>query len=124
MSKDPSAAEKARRAESKAEGFQKININLGTPSGGSKGGFKKAGFRNAFGSEKTEGEESSAGGSSEKTKEAEKQASGSNDIPMPDAITEVTKIQDGEESDWDQDEDAYDPRKPTGCSANCHCHNR
>jgi hypothetical protein len=114
MSKDPSAAEKARKAESKAEGFQKININLGsTSSSGGKGGFKKVGFRNAFAEDKPED-------NTGKGKETEKRETKVEDVTMKD-VSEAKVEEDGE-SDWYDGDDAYDPEKPTGCSVNCPCH--
>lgn len=53
MSRDPNAAERARRAEAKADGLVSIKIAAkdgaagpsGGSSGGGSGGFKKAGFK-------------------------------------------------------------------------------
>ena len=52
MVRDPTAAERSRRAEAKEHGLVSIKLQAGDPAaaGAKKGGFKKAGFKSAFAS--------------------------------------------------------------------------
>ena len=103
MSRDPLASTKARKAERKAnESVQVINIKLAPSNahdsgrnGG--GGFKKGGFRNAFGS----GEEKEQTDRGEEHAEVE--------------VEEKLGDEGGEEVESEDEEGMYDPRQPTGC---------
>lgn len=97
---------KARRNEEKAAGIIKINpIALGSAAakreGG--GGFKKGGFRSAFGKAAEE--------EGEKAVEAELAAV---EAPVSCAADAPHVL----ESD-DEDYENYNPRRPTGCPPNC-----
>ncbi|KAF2135914.1 uncharacterized protein K452DRAFT_322768 [Aplosporella prunicola CBS 121167] len=116
MQRDPMAAEKARRAERKAnEESGLVKIDLRKPGGeAKKGGFKKGGFKSAFGEpEKDEetpvppkkGGFKKAFGGDEDTKEERKE-------------TVVPKLADEEEDDSDLsdvDYELYDPNHGTLC---------
>ncbi|KAF2665796.1 hypothetical protein BT63DRAFT_75602 [Microthyrium microscopicum] len=109
MQRDPSATEKARKAERKAEeksGLITIKpLKLEGSSG--KGGFKKGGFKSAFGPP--------AGMPSTDDAKAKpgfkKMAAGE----APSA--EVAKQYDSEDDDVGYE--YYDPRRPTGCDGSC-----
>lgn len=117
MQRDPLSRQKALRAERRADeksGIQVITIKplAGSAVGAGGGGFKKGGFRNAFG-----------GG-----EEAEVVPSSITDVVGPpaskktDASMEEEGVTDDVESENEDDgdgEERYDPRRPTGCSATC-----
>jgi len=105
---DASLVGKSRKAEEKGSGLIKINPialkGAGAPAGQA-GGFKKGGFKSAFG--KMEGE----GGmlKSEIT---------------TDGVVEVKslgvqKVEGGESDTEDEGYEVYDPERPTGCAADC-----
>jgi hypothetical protein len=110
MQKDPNAAEKARRAERKAdEKSGLITIKpLKIEGAASKGSFKKGGFKSAFGPPSDAPVESSEKSGFRK-------------------VSSTTEIDGGArlkvENDGSEDEavgyEYYDPRKPTGCSGTC-----
>lgn len=108
MSRDPLASTKARKAERKAnESVQVINIKLASSnpqdnSGGGSGGFKKGGFRNAFGGDDAEGEE--------KGRREE-------DVELD--VEEKVEGQGEEVVESEDEEGMYDPRHPTGCWSGC-----
>lgn len=77
-----------------------ISMKLGGAGKSAGGGFKKGGFKSAFGSVEDE------------TKKEEV------DVPMPDATKDKATSK-ADESDFTDDEDYYDPRRPTGCGPNC-----
>jgi len=112
MQRDPAAAQRARRAERRADGLITIKpVSLGGPAPadgerarpqqGPGAGFKKGGFKSAFGAAdkvvRVEGE-----GDAEV--EAEEEAGA--------GVREV-------ESESEDDEDRYDPWRPTDCSEAC-----
>lgn len=89
-----------------------MTIKLGSSStkggGGGGGGFKKGGFKNAFGpvddgADTIKKEDEDAGDSS-----ARKTAGLRDNMQDMEADSDVT-----------DDEEYYDPRKPTGCTAGC-----
>lgn len=110
------ATDKARRAESKESGLTIKPIKLDSGSMG--GGFKKGGFKSAFGAPKdhagdksgTSGFKKAFGGpgEGEKSKENEKPEE-----------TMATKLEGDETDEDDFDYEYYDPRKPTGCGPAC-----
>ncbi|KAK8157147.1 hypothetical protein IWX90DRAFT_441789 [Phyllosticta citrichinensis] len=149
MSKNPQAAEKARRAERKADeeagliSMDPVKLDL-PPS--KKGGFKKGGFKSAFG-------KAAAPAVDEQAQQQQQQAT--TDAPTPpvpakggfkkafggggaeekksdDFAKEVkglapAEIIDDVDDETDSDEDLgypkYDPSRPTGCrDPGCHCH--
>lgn len=105
MTRDPLATHKARRAEHRTATLAIKPISLAsTPSAGGNSktsGFRKGGFRNAFGGE---GE-----------KEVRIGGEGEGEV--------VEVAGEGEGEDEDEDEDGrwggYDPRRPTGCGEGC-----
>lgn len=126
MQRDPLASDKARRAERKAdEKSGLITIKLGGDSstnsnnnsgggGGAKPGFKKGGFKSAFGPPAAAAE-----GKSEATVKSE----GKSEVKMAMAAGRVEKGDVvGEIGDDDEEEvgyEYYDPRKPTMCDGGC-----
>ncbi|KAF2083215.1 hypothetical protein K490DRAFT_52231 [Saccharata proteae CBS 121410] len=104
ISKDPMAAEKARRAERKAEqnsgliSFKPVKLDSGSTAGAGfkKGGFKSAkGFKKAFAVDEEKVEE----------KKVEKK---------------IRLVDDDEESETEEfGYQYYDPRKPTDCHPGC-----
>lgn len=135
LSRDPNAAEKARKAERKADaeaGLRVIGTNessaaSGTGSGGGGGGFKKGGFKSSFATVK---------GPVAPSTPAKKNVLGDDDEDEQPGIPDKANTQpnqaktrnteDHAESDTDEenfdssaDGGYYDPRKPTGCSAEC-----
>lgn len=110
MQRDPLSRQKALRAERRADeksGVQVITIKpLAGPvgAGGGGGGFKKGGFRNAFG-----GEETDLPSSMNDAVAGEKI-----DASMKEGVTN-----DVESESEDNGEERYDPRRPTGCSEAC-----
>jgi hypothetical protein len=112
MSKDPAAAAKARKAESREDGV--VRVKLGGVGGGKEGGvsgsgFKKGGFRNAFGG----GEEGKGGGKGVFGDEEEEE----------ERVVVVKREDsgglDGDGESGTDEEDYYDPRRPTGCWEGC-----
>lgn len=90
-----------------------VQIKLGgaAKSAGAAGGFKKGGFKNAFGAGVDEVEDKK-----EKKNEVdvEMQVEAAQDLEA--------KVVDDVDSDVTDEEDYYDPRQPTGCSASCKSH--
>jgi hypothetical protein len=99
MQKDPSASDKARKAEQRAnEKSGLITIKPVKIEGGAKkGGFKKGGFKSAF---------APAMGIEEKT--ATKLE-----------VSTDSRRESRDDSDDDIGYEYYDPRKPTGCIGRC-----
>ncbi|PLB39742.1 putative C2H2 finger domain protein [Aspergillus candidus] len=142
LSRDPNAAEKARRAEKKADAEAGLRVIDTTKSGvatgaaarpapsggGSGGGFKKGGFKSSFTTVKAPVPPSAP---------TRKNVLGEDDDDSPAAdevvvparnspVRDVKTRQDTEESDTDEEyaNDTmgggyYNPRHPTGCFANC-----
>lgn len=158
MSRDPSARSKALRAERRADeksGLGIITIKpLGTsgvtaptalegatpPTGTGKGkGFKKGGFRNAFGGGGEDGGGSGGGGGvgTGKGEGEVKEEEEKGDVKMAMEIDVEMKAAGGDDGDGDVDVDEdvgesendesvyvaeggrYDPRRPTGCEEGC-----
>jgi hypothetical protein len=109
MQRDPHATDRARKAERKADeksGLITIKpLKLEGASG--KGGFKKGGFKSAFGTP--------AGASADEpqTKPGFKKVLGGNEAPAAESAKEYNS------DDENPDYDYYNPRKPTGCDGNC-----
>ncbi|KAI9745098.1 MAG: hypothetical protein M1818_001376 [Claussenomyces sp. TS43310] len=112
LTRDPMAADKARKAEAKANaGSGLISIKIGeSSSGAKKGGFKKAGFKSAFApADSGVPRDESADGDSKSAVEE-----------RGPARSEVVKIAGFSENDGESDTDdeaydykIYDPRYPT-----------
>lgn len=137
LSRDPNAAEKARRAERKADaeaGLRVIDAPPGgtkssggstTGGGGGGGGFKKGGFKSSFAAVKGSaapvkknvlGDEDE----DEEDRSAKDQAASTASKPpreqdMPDDAESDTD----EEYARGQDGGYYDPRQPTDCFSGC-----
>lgn len=87
-----------------------MSIKLGgssTKSGGGGGGFKKGGFKNAF---------APVGGTEEVKKEEDDV---DNVFVRNQAVAKDDNVPEDEDSDITDQEDYYDPRKPTGCMPGC-----
>jgi len=87
-----------------------MSIKLGgssTKSGGGGGGFKKGGFKNAF---------APAGGDEEVKKEDD---DADTVFAKKSAVVDDEKPIEDEDSDITDQEDYYDPRKPTECMPGC-----
>ncbi|KAB8256582.1 hypothetical protein BDV32DRAFT_153205 [Aspergillus pseudonomiae] len=133
LSRDPNAAEKARRAEKRADaeaGLRVIDTKPGTAvgtGGGGGGGFKKGGFKSSFTAVK---------GPVAPTAPTKKNVLGDDDEDeMPETTDRSQRAQatqdssaqpDYAESDTDAEyasdtmgSDYYDPLKPTGCFSGC-----
>jgi hypothetical protein len=129
LSRDPNAAEKARRAERKADaeaGLKVIekpdNAATGTSTGG---GFKKGGFKSSFAAVK---------GSAPSLAPVKRNVLGDeDDTPKPkdEALPVASKSLKSETGDAESDTDGeygqdheayYDPRQPTGCYGGCAGH--
>ncbi|KAJ9664945.1 hypothetical protein H2201_004997 [Coniosporium apollinis] len=111
MQRDPNAADKARRAERKADeksGLITIKPLKLESVTAAKGGFKKGGFKNAFGAPQAD------------NKEAAKPASGFRKAFGGVGDEFILKKTNEEGSDTDDcGYEYYDPRKPTGCGPAC-----
>lgn len=132
LSRDPNAAEKARRSERKADAEAGLRVIDNTTasggttsstgnSGGKGGGFKKGGFKSSFASVK--------GGPVKKNVLGDEDEG---DIEKKEKEKDIGKERQGNygqqgyqggggldiESETDE-EDYYDPRKPSGCSVGC-----
>lgn len=108
MQRDPLASTKARKAERKADEksglitIKPVKLDVqSVPAAGS--GFRKGGFRNAFG-----GEEERKDTADVVTKK--KGANDNQNIPVK---------RDPVESDTDEEYEHYDPTKPTDCFESC-----
>ena len=111
MSRDPEATSKARRAERRENEKSGLGVITIKPISSSKpagGGFKKGGFKNAFG-------EADQGGVEEKVEDK-----GSKDGDQME-LEEKWKEGEGDESEDDglTEEERYDPTRPTGCGDWC-----
>jgi hypothetical protein len=74
---------------------------------GAGGGFKKGGFKNAFTAAEDEGE-------------VKKEQEGAEAVPKVESAQDVEMTKEEEvDSDLTDQEDYYDPRKPTGCTPAC-----
>lgn len=110
MSRDPSATQKARRAEAKESVISIKPISAPSSKPGA-GGFKKGGFKNAFGAAneevKMEVEENV-----ERVDEEGRKGEGKGG--------EIKEME-AEESEDDglKEGERYDPRRPTGCWEGC-----
>ncbi|KAL1624744.1 hypothetical protein SLS56_007628 [Neofusicoccum ribis] len=134
MSKDPEAAAKARkdeRARDKEAGLVKLDLTSAAakPSGG--GGFKKGGFKSAFGDAKKEGDAAPAAPAAPAAKGGFKKAFGApveteKEKEKPkgeEKAVEAGDLEDQEEIDEDDDL-GPEPPLPTGCrDPGCQCHN-
>lgn len=110
LSRDPSSRARALKAEARANeasGGGVKGITIKPISGSAKGGgFKKGGFKNAFGP----AEDEDRGGKQNVNEEAEEEKEEVKGVEAKRVVLE---------DDSETDEDAYDPRKPTGCGPSC-----
>ena len=104
MSRDPLAAAKARKAERRAEeksgGITIKPVSLPSSDGKASTGFKKGGFKNAFGS--VDDDEDKDEKKEVKTK------------PQVEGF-EMKEVESESDEEWGD----YDPRRPTGCGRDC-----
>ena len=115
MQRDPLASSKARKAERKADEksglitIKPVKLDLAS-SVGTGSGFKKGGFKNAFGAEEVKKEELETTGI--RAGSSFKKASSEDDrdvVIRPELV----------ESDTDDEYEYYDPRRPTDCFEGC-----
>ncbi|KAI1815613.1 hypothetical protein GGS20DRAFT_320820 [Poronia punctata] len=116
MVKDPTAAERARRAESKADGL--ISIKLGDTNnnntggtGFKKGGFKKSGFKSAFASVGGGGGASAENNNNSNNTETKTETTPI--IPGREDTSVAAKNLDVESDTEDEGYEVYNPRFPT-----------
>ena len=106
MTRDPLAAAKARKAERRADeksgGITIKPVSLPSAEATKPTGFKKGGFKNAFGSADDDDEE---------TDERRQ--------PKAEPRVEGWKVAEPVEVESDGEWGDYDPRRPTGCSGGC-----
>lgn len=120
MQRDPLASTKARKAERKADeksGLITIKpVKLDSQPGG--GGFKKGGFKNAFGGGDEEKKDSSG---DEKAGLKKVLGGGSDGAGAGAGAGQQIKVKDEMvESDTDEEEyEHYDPYRPTDCFEGC-----
>lgn len=98
--KDMKEMQRQAQPRGKEEKGPMITMKLGGPGKSAGGGFKKGGFKSAFGPVEDEVKREDV------------------DTPMPNANKDETDpiIDDSDVTDED---DYYDPRRPTGCGSNC-----
>jgi hypothetical protein len=136
LSRDPNAAEKARRAERKADAEAGLRV-IETPGEGaapapaatSGGGFKKGGFKSSFAAVK---------GSTVPAAPVKRNILGDDEDDTPKPIDSLppaaSKVVENEERREDVESDSdegyshggdayYDPRQPTDCFAGCAAQN-
>lgn len=124
MQRDPLASQKARKAERRADeksGLITIKpVKLegqaatGTAAAATTG-FKKGGFRNAFGEGRKEGGGTGAGASGDGGKEV----GGGGGDKVVGMGKEGAETGDAKSDTEDEGYEYYDPRRPTGCWEGC-----
>ncbi|KAJ5709824.1 hypothetical protein N7493_009416 [Penicillium malachiteum] len=131
LSRDPNAAEKARRAERKADAEAGLRVidtptNISTSGSTGGGGFKKGGFKSSFAAVKGPAapvvkKKNVLGDDDDEDEPISKDQPGSNS-----KSTLEKSIGDDAESDTDEEYARdkagggyYDPRRPTDCFAGC-----
>jgi hypothetical protein len=143
LSRDPNAAERARRAEKKADAEAGLRVldSAGPPAptagstGGGGGGFKKSGFKSSFTAVKGPAAPTAAarknvlGDEDEDEDDSNKSYSRSTGQTTPagrsrsrredQGRTDVESDTDDDYGREDTDEAYYDPRKPTDCFTGC-----
>jgi hypothetical protein len=111
MQRDASNVDKVRRAERKSDEqsglitIKPMKLEASTV----RGGFKKGGFKSAFGNAKVTGQDASEKLGFEKVMREEEKLE---DTPVSKAMAEDSE-------DEDPDYDYYNPRQPTGCNGKC-----
>ncbi|KAK2737985.1 hypothetical protein FQN55_000791 [Onygenales sp. PD_40] len=149
LSRDPNAAERARRAERKADeeaGLVVVgSVAGGGGAAGKSGGFKKGGFKSSFAAVGGAGGTGAAGGGAGGVAKVRKnvlgddedeEGEGDGDVggvsgkrkEGGDGLLTRKRVDEGAESDTDEEYGAddvaagggyYDPRRPTGCFSGC-----
>ena len=109
MSRDPLAAARARKAERRADEksggitIKPVSIpSISDNTSKTTSGFKKGGFKNAFGDDDDEGGREKEG---KRAEEGREEVKGSEEMAG----------EGEEEGEWGD----YDPRRPTGCGVWC-----
>ncbi|KAL4877920.1 hypothetical protein BJY04DRAFT_197098 [Aspergillus karnatakaensis] len=139
LSRDPLAAEKARRAEKKADAEAGLRVldsakTSTAPStggnGGGSGGFKKGGFKSSFTSVKgptalAAPKKNVLGGDEEESANSIV-VEGASDAARPKSEKPPSQLKEQGESDTDEEYSGdgasggyYDPRRPTDCFSGC-----
>lgn len=126
MSRNPAQASKARRAEAKRDGLISIKTPASTTTKSAVGG-KKSGFKSAFVDVKDMENKKAEVAEETKVTRAEEEEEGWEILKSVEGKDEDGKKGDegGSEEDevwWSEEEEGrYNPRKPTGCDADCPC---
>ena len=123
MQRDPNASDKARRAERRADEKSglisikpvKLDMGAGKASGG---GFKKGGFKSAFGGADVKKEDDGEAEAAAVTRPAPGFKKIGDSTPTPVELPNAPRNA-HDESDTEDDYDYYDPRKPTDCWEGC-----
>ena len=114
MQRDPLAASKARKAERKADEksglitIKPVKIDV-QPTSAAASGFKKGGFKNAFGGDEIKREEGVVVAQKLGGIKAEPRTN-DEDVKVKDELVE---------SDTDDEYEYYDPKRPTDCFEGC-----
>ncbi|KAJ0415547.1 hypothetical protein BJY00DRAFT_256133 [Aspergillus carlsbadensis] len=136
LSRDPQAAEKARRAEKKADAEAGLRVldagktgsaPSSTTSSGGGGGFKKGGFKSSFTTVRGPAAKKNVLGEDDDDEGSAGGAEGASDAARPRSVRPPPSfLQAGGESETDEQYAAdstgggyYDPRKPTDCFPGC-----
>lgn len=120
MQKDPHAVEKARRAEKRADeksgliSIKPVKLDMGGAKGSS-GGFKKGGFKSAFGGADVKKEVVDQDEAADMRSVPDFKKTGE---PVMNPAEPVSRPQSAE-SETDDDYEYYDPNKPTDCWDGC-----
>lgn len=131
LSRDPNAAEKARRAEKRADAEAGLRVidsgdtgstsGAGASGGGGGGGFKKGGFKSSFASVKGPVAPSAPAKKNVLGDEEDDQGVTGERSDAQMKPVQSADVNANAESDTDEEygEGYYDPRKPTGCFDGC-----
>ncbi|KAL8641946.1 MAG: hypothetical protein Q9228_001316 [Teloschistes exilis] len=124
MSRDPTAADRARRHEAADSPFSikpiSLNPTASTTSSGNNqdqsgkikgGGFKKGGFKNAFAPADDGGDDEGAGKEDVVVNKEEGKGERLVEVAM--------EVEDEDEDDGLEEGERYDPHRPTGCWDGC-----
>ncbi|KAI4198325.1 MAG: hypothetical protein LQ350_005342 [Teloschistes chrysophthalmus] len=130
MSRDPTAADRARRHEAADSPFSIKPISLNptastTSSGNNKdpsgkvkgGGFKKGGFKNAFAPADDGGDEEGSGKGEGKENLVVKEEGKGEGVEL--GLGLGMEVEDEDEDDGLDEGERYDPHRPTGCWDGC-----
>ncbi|KAL8675858.1 MAG: hypothetical protein Q9186_007544 [Xanthomendoza sp. 1 TL-2023] len=130
MTRDPSAPSRARRLEQKQNPISIKPLSSSTPSSNNNkpAGFKKGGFKNAFGGDDGDddgegevggGMETGVGREKEEEKGMGKEKEQEKGMGKENADGRGEEEEEEESDDGLSVEERYDPRRPTGCWEGC-----